>query len=97
MRIVEPYEVYEHCRIDSDIEESVLNVYVDSAEETVLDIIDKNYEDLMEEYGKIPARVKEAVLVLVEHSYVNRAPASPQRLDLVPYRIDTMLKPLMRV
>lgn len=89
--------IKQHSRIEFDCEDALLTLYADAAEETVLNILDRSYEDLVNEYGQVPRSVVQATLMLVDNSYLNRSPASPQQLYLVPYTIDVLLKPYMNL
>lgn len=89
--------IKQHSRIEFDCEDALLALYADAAEETVLNILDRSYEDLVNEYGQVPRSVVQATLMLVDNSYLNRSPASPQQLYLVPYTIDVLLKPYMNL
>lgn len=90
-------EVKKQCRIDDDIttEDDVLTLYGDSAEETVVCMLNRTIEDLFATYGDIPSPVKHAVLMLAAHSYAHREPASVQNLYTVPYTLDALIKPYM--
>lgn len=84
-----------HSRIDYDCEDDLLELYADSAEETVLNLLGRSFEDLVEECGEVPAPVKQAALMLVDLSYKERSPISPQQLYAVPYTVDVLIKPYM--
>jgi uncharacterized phage protein (predicted DNA packaging) len=86
-----------HSRIDYDCEDSLLELYAESAEAVVLNLLNRRYEELVDEYGDIPAPIRQATLMLVDHSYKERAAASVQQLHAVPYTIDVLLKPYMRL
>lgn len=89
--------IKQHSRIDFDCEDELLALYADAAEETVLGVLWRSYEDIIEEYGDVPAPVVQASLMLVDHSYQQRSPASVQNLYSVPYTFETLLKPYMRL
>lgn len=84
-----------HSRIDYDCEDSLLELYADSAEETVLNLLGRSYESLVEEFGEVPVPVKHASLMLVDLSYKERSAISPQQLYAVPYTVDVLVKPYM--
>lgn len=84
-----------HSRIDYDCEDDLLELYANSAEETVLKLLGRSYENLIEECGEVPAPVKQAALMLVDLSYKERSPISPQQLYAVPYTVDVLIKPYM--
>lgn len=93
--IIDKEYVKKHARIDDDIEDDVLDLYLESAEETVLNLMNRTLEDIYEEYGKVPAPIKHAVCILTAHSYTHREPSSIQQLNNVPYSVDALVKPFM--
>jgi uncharacterized phage protein (predicted DNA packaging) len=95
MRWLDLEYIKAHSRIDYDCEDDLLELYADSAEETVLNLLGRSYDNLMEECGEVPAPVKQAALMLVDLSYKERSPISPQQLYAVPYTVDVLIKPYM--
>lgn len=89
--------IKQHSRIDFDCEDTLLELYGESAEETVLNICGRSYEDLIEVYGHVPTPLYYASLMLVDHSYEHRSPVSAQNLSIIPYGFDMMVKPYMRL
>lgn len=83
-------------RMDYDCEDELLELYAEAAEDTILSWCNRSYEDLIETYGKVPAGIVQASLLLVAQSYKEREPASAQNLSAVPYgTIDTLIKHYM--
>ena len=97
MNILDLDSVRKHLRIDSNCEDDVLEMYIDSAEETILQLIRRTQHDLIEEYGEVPAPVRHAIMLLVSHSYNNREPASATSQAIGLYGFEVMLKPYMRL
>lgn len=88
--------VKQHSRIDYDCEDGLIQLYIESAEETVLQYLGRTYDDLVENYGAVPANIIHASLLLTAISYNNREPASGQNMSAIPYgNIDLLLKPYM--
>lgn len=88
--------IKQHSRIDFDCEDSVLELYGESAEDTILQWCNRTYDDLVEVYGHIPAPLRHASLLLVNLSYEQRSPVSAQNQTVVPYgNIDILIKPYM--
>ena len=87
------------CRIEQDFndEDELLEMYGESAEETLLNHLNRSYEDLMEVYGRVPAPLVHASLMLVDVSYQYRSPVSSQNMSMVPYTFDILVKPYMRL
>mgnify|MGYP002509731811 FL=1 len=74
--------IKEQLRIEPDFtdEDSLLTTYGESAEETVLNVCSRTYEDFIEEYGEIPKDIIHASLLLVGVSYHQREAASMNQL-----------------
>ena len=86
-------------RIDPSftLDDEILTLYGESAEDSVLDIIRRSYTEVMEKYGTVPTPLVHASLMLVDLSYKERGPVSSQNLYQVPYAIDMKLKPYMKL
>ena len=86
-------------RIDPSftLEDDILEMYGESAEDSVLDIIRRSYTEVMEKYGTVPTPLVHASLMLVDISYKERGPVSSQNLYQVPYAVDFKLKPYMKL
>lgn len=89
-----------HSRIDYDCEDSLLELYGDAAEATVMNIIGRDYDEIVEKFGtdtqEIPAPLIQASLILVDTSYQFRAAISTQNIYNVPNTFDFLVKPYMR-
>ena len=87
------------CRIEEDFndEDELLEMYGDSAEEVLLNYLNRSYEDVIEVYGRIPSPLVHASLMLVDTSYQYRSPVSSQNMSLVPYTFDLLVKPYVRL
>lgn len=90
--------IKQHSRIDYDCEDQLLELYADSAEETIMDITRRSYEELMEMGGgKIPAKLYHAGLLLVDSSYQNRSAISNQQLYDIPTGFNMLVKNFMKL
>lgn len=87
------------CRIEPDFtdEDTLLEEYGEEAEDTVLNTLGRSYEDVMENYGKVPAPLRRASLMLVDAWYGTRTPIASQNMSVVPYTFDLLVKPYMRL
>ena len=89
------------CRIEDNSEDELLEMYGESAEETVLSVLGRSYTELVETFGTddrpVPAPIVHASLLLVDLSYAQRSPVSQQNMLAVPYAFDMMVKPYMRL
>jgi len=89
--------IKKHSRIDFDCEDDILTLYGESAEDTVLNVLARDYTDVVSTYGEVPKPLYVAALMLVEVSYTQRAPISQQNMYTVPYAFDMMVKPYMKL
>ena len=89
--------IKKHSRIDFDCEDELLELYGESAEGTVLNVIARSYTEVVEQYGEVPKPLFVAALMLVEVSYTQRAAISQQNMYAVPYTFDMMVKPYMKL
>ena len=88
-------DIQAQLRLDFDCEDSLLELYGTGAEETILYLCNRTFENLIGEYGEVPAAIRQVTLELVSQSYEQRSPASPTNLSAVPYNFDLLIKPYM--
>ena len=93
--------IKKHSRIDYDCEDALLELYGNAAEETVMNILGRDYDEIKSTFytedGDIPAAIIQASLILVDTSYTQRTAVSPQNLYTVPYGFDTLVKPYLQL
>ena len=103
MKYLEIDYIKQHSRIDFDCEDALLELYAESAEETIAQYlnrgktVDECVSSLIEEYGKIPAAIIHAALMLVDVSYQYRSMVSPTNISMVPYTFETIINPYIRL
>lgn len=103
MKYISVDYIKQHSRIDFDCEDELLEMYGDSAEESMAQYLnrgkdaDEMVESLNEQYGQIPAPIYHATLMLVDLSYQHRSPVGPQNMYMVPYTFDILVKPYMKL
>ena len=92
-------EIKSQLRIeqDFDLEDTKLTMYGDSAEAMVCEYTRRTYDDFIDNYGEIPAPIREASLLLVVASYEVGSPVSMQQMYTVGYGFDMKVKPYMRM
>ena len=86
------------CRIELDFhdEDCILELYGESAEDAIMEVLNRSYEDLFETYGRIPAPILHASLMLVAQSYKDREKDLVQQVYENP-TFSLLLKPYMRI
>ena len=91
--------IKQQLRIEDDVhdEDELLEMYGESAEEVLLNYLNRTFDDVVEIYGRMPAPLVHASLMLVDTSYQYRSPVSTQSMSLVPYTFDILVKPYMRL
>lgn len=100
MKFLTLEQIKAQLRLDdkqAEQEHDLLCEYGEAAEDTVLNICNRTLEDIIEQYGKVPASIRRVSLMLVDNQYKERNPISPQNMSSVPYAFDLMLKPYMRL
>ena len=95
--------IKQHCRIDDDYDDALLELYGEAAEETLLTYLNRGrtsqeaYDNLVAEYSTVPAMLRVATLMLVDVSYQFRSPISQTNMSQVPYTFDMIVKPYMKL
>ena len=64
--------IHAHCRIDFDCEDAELEQMGITAEQAILDLTRRTYENFIDTYGRIPDPIFNASLLLVQSLYNNR-------------------------
>ena len=83
---------------DYNDEDSMLELYGESAEEVVMEYIRRDYDEIVEKWKKVPSNLIHASLLLVDQSYQNRSSVSPQNMSVIPYgNFDTLVKPYCKL
>lgn len=90
--------IKQQCRIEQDFtdEDEILTLYGESAEESILELLNRTYDDINEVYGRIPSPIVHASLLLVAQSYKDREKDLAQHLEANP-TFSLLLKPYMRL
>lgn len=89
--------IKKHSRIDFDCEDELLELYGDDAEQTVLNLIRRSYNEVVDIWGEVPKPLHVAALMLVEVDYNHRSPDSMNNIYAVPYTFDMKIKPYMKL
>lgn len=90
--------IKQQLRIEADFteEDELLELYGESAEEAILKVLDRTYDDLVEKYGKIPAPVVHTSLLVVASAYKDREKDLVQAVNDNP-TFSFLMKPYMRL
>ena len=87
--------IKQHSRIDFDCEDELLELYGESAEDTLLNICGRSLDDIIDKYGSVPKPLYVAALMLTEVCYTQRSPVTSQSMSAIPYAFDLIVKPYM--
>lgn len=84
-----------HSRITNDCENEKIEQYGNAAEETILNYLNRSYENLIETYGGVPDPLWVAAALLVDNALEHGSPSSSVQMHNVPYNFDMYIKPYM--
>ena len=87
--------IHAHCRIDFNCEDAELEQMGITAEQAILDLTRRTYENFIDTYGRIPDPIFNASLLLVQNLYNNRDAADTQKKEASLYGFDLLLKNYM--
>lgn len=88
-----------HLRIDHDYEDTLLEQYGTAAENGILKLCNRSYENIVETYGEedVTSNLTIAALLLTEHLYTHRGPTENVNISIIPYGVDFWVKPYIRL
>lgn len=89
--------IKEHLRIDGEFEDSLLEFFGESAEDTLFKTIGVTYEQFIDEVGEMPKSLVNAALMLVDVRYQYRGPGDKMPLSIIPYGFDILVKPYVKL
>lgn len=87
--------IHTHCRIDFNCEDAELEQMGIAAEQAILDLTRRTYENFIDTYGRIPDPIFNASLLLVQNLYNNRDAGTAQQNYATLYGFDFLLKNYM--
>lgn len=100
MKILTFERIKAQLRLDdeqAEAERDLLEMYGESAETAVFNLMNRTYQNVVETYGEVPTPIAHAALLLVDHYYKHRSPGDPQSLSTVPYGFDLLIKSYMKL
>ena len=107
MKFLKLEEIKDQCRIerDFDLEDTLLTAYGEASENALLRICNRSYDDLLTHFGEddgkggkvVPADFRVAALLMAKHLYEHRGPTENVSVSMVPYALDQLIKPFMRL
>lgn len=107
MKFLKLEDIKAQCRIEPDFtdEDTLLTAYGGASENTLLRLCNRTYSDLLENFGEddgdggkvIPEDFRVAALMLSKHLYEHRGPTEMVTQSMVPYTLDLLVKPFMRL
>jgi uncharacterized phage protein (predicted DNA packaging) len=107
MKFLTLNEIKQQCRIEENftMEDTLLTAYGGASENTLLRICNRSYSDLLENFGDddgkggkvVPDDFRVAALLMAKHLYEHRGPTENVSRSMVPYALDSLIKPFMRL
>ena len=107
MKFLTLNEIKDQCRIEHDftLEDTLLTAYGGASENTLLRICNRSYDDLLTHFGDddgeggkvVPDDFRVAALLLTKHLYEHRGPTENVSVSMVPYALDQLIKPFIRL
>ena len=87
--------IHAHCRIDFNCEDAELEQYGMAAEQAILDLTRRTYENFIDTYGRIPDPIFNASLLLVQSLYKNRDAEEQRDSKEIAYGFQFLVKNYM--
>lgn len=87
--------IHAHCRIDFNCEDAELEQMGITAEQAILDLTRRTYENFIDTYGRIPDPIFNASLLLVQNLYNNRDAEEQRDSKEIAFGFSFMVKNYM--
>ena len=87
--------IHAHCRIDFNCEDAELEQFGIVAEQAILDLTRRTYENFIDTYGRIPDPIFNASLLLVQSLYKNRDAEEQRDSKEIAFGFSFMVKNYM--
>ena len=87
--------IHAHCRIDFACEDAELEQMGIAAEQAILDLTRRTYENFIDTYGRIPDPIYNATLLLVQSLYKNRDAEEQRDSKEIAFGFSFMVKNYM--
>ena len=87
--------IHQHCRIDFNCEDAELEQYGIAAEQAILDLTRRTFENFIDTYGRIPDPIFNASLLLVQSLYKNRDAEEQRDSKEIAFGFSFMVKNYM--
>lgn len=107
MKFLTLEDIKAQCRIEPDFtdEDKLLEKFGAAIENALLRTVNRSYDGLLEAFGEddgdggktVPSDFYVAALMLVKHIYEHRGPTEMVTQSMVPYTLDLLIKPFMRL
>lgn len=87
--------IHKHCRIDFNCEDEELEQMGIAAEQAILDLTRRTYENFIDTYGRIPDPIFNATLLLTQSLYKNRDAEEQRDSKEIAFGFSFMVKNYM--
>jgi hypothetical protein len=89
--------IHAHCRIDFNYEDAELEQYGKAAEQAIINVTRRTFENFIDTYGRIPDDIFVATLELVQDQYDNRNSSDSQQRHSAIYNFEMLVKGYMSI
>ena len=87
--------IHQHCRIDFNCKDAELEQMAMTAEQAILDLTRRTFENFIDTYGRIPDPIFNASLLLVQSLYKNRDAEEQRDSNEIAFGFSFMVKNYM--
>lgn len=87
--------IHAHCRIDFNCEDAELEQFGMAAEQAILDLTRRTFDNFIDTYGRIPDPIYNATLLLVQSLYKNRDAEEQRDSKEIAFGFSFMVKNYM--
>ena len=87
--------IHAHCRIDFNCEDAELEQFGVAAEQAILDLTRRTFDNFIDTYGRIPDPIYNATLLLVQSLYKNRDAEEQRDSKEIAFGFSFMVKNYM--
>lgn len=98
LRVVTLEELKLQMHEDFEDEDAIITTYGIAAEDVVIDMTRRSYEELSAWEGRgFPVRLKLAILMLAANFHRNREPVAAVSQNPVPFSVSVLVKPFVKL
>lgn len=90
--------IKEKCRETESYQDNILTLYGETAESLILRLCNRTYDEILEYNNNVfPYELITASLMILNHWFDNGTPVLSAKLSQIPYTLDILIKPFMKL